>query len=114
MPKHHGVFHCLNCFRSFATKTKRESHKEVCEKKDFCKIIVPSENTKILEFNQYQKFDDVPYIIYEDLECLIEKIKGTLSGLRQFLVIESPLKMMKNFYFTSKAFFVLKIFKFLS
>ena len=36
-----------------------------------------------------------------------------LSGLRQFLVTESPLNMMKNaFYFTSKALFVLKIFKF--
>ena len=42
-------------------------------------------------------------------------IKGALSGLRQFLATESPLKMMKNaFYFTSKALFVLKIFKFLS
>ena len=42
-------------------------------------------------------------------------IKGTLSGLRKFLAIESPLKMMKNaFYFTSKAFFILKIFKLLS
>ena len=41
--------------------------------------------------------------------------KGTLSGLRQFLATESPLKMMKNaFYFTSKALFILKIFKFLS
>ena len=41
-------------------------------------------------------------------------LKGTLSGLRQFLAAESPLKMMKNaFYFTSKALFVLKIFKFL-
>ena len=41
--------------------------------------------------------------------------KGALSGLRQFLATESPLKMMKNaFYFTSKALFVLKIFKFLS
>ena len=41
--------------------------------------------------------------------------KGALSALRQFLAIESPLKMMKNaFYFTSKALFVLKIFKFLS
>ena len=41
--------------------------------------------------------------------------KVALSGLRQFLATESPLKMMKNdFYFTSKAFFVLKIFKFLS
>ena len=42
-------------------------------------------------------------------------LKGALSGLRQFSATESPLKMMKNaFYFTSKALFVLKIFKFLS
>ena len=42
-------------------------------------------------------------------------VKGTLSGLRQFLAIERTLKMMKNaFYFTSKALFILKIFKFLS
>ena len=54
MSKHHGIFHFLNCFRSFAAKPKHKSHKEVCEKKDFCKIIVPSENTKILEFNQCQ------------------------------------------------------------
>ena len=41
--------------------------------------------------------------------------KGILSGLRQFLATESPLKMMKNvFYFISKALFVLKIFKFFS
>ena len=38
-----------------------------------------------------------------------------LSGLSQFLAIESLLKMMKNaFYFTSKAVFVLKVFNFLS
>ena len=44
-----------------------------------------------------------------------ERLKGALSDLRQFLATESPLKMMRNaFYFTSKALFVLKIFKFLS
>ena len=42
-------------------------------------------------------------------------IKGTFSSLRQCLVPESPLKLMKNvFYFTAKALFVLRIFKFLS
>ena len=42
-------------------------------------------------------------------------LKDALSGLRQFLAAESPSEMMKNvFYFTSKALFVLKIFKFLS
>ena len=45
----------------------------------------------------------------------VKEFKGTLSGLRQFLATESPLKMMKNaFYFTSKALFILKIFKFSS
>ena len=41
--------------------------------------------------------------------------KGALSGLRQSLPSESPLKIMKNaFCFIIKALFVLKIFKFLS
>ena len=41
--------------------------------------------------------------------------KGALSGLRQFLGTKSTFKMMKKaFYFTLKALFVLKIFKFLS
>ena len=45
---------------------------------------------------------------------MLASIKGALSGLRHFLAIESRLKVMKNaFYFTSKALFVLKIFKFL-
>ena len=34
------------------------------------------EDTKMLEFNQYQKSDKAPFIIYEDLECIIEKIDG--------------------------------------
>ena len=47
--------------------------------------------------------------------CKNRNIKGTLSCLKQFLATEAPLEMMKNvFYFTSKALFVPKIFKFLS
>ena len=60
----------------FCNRNKRESHKKVCGNKDFCDIIMPSEDTKLLEFNQYQKYDKVPFIIYADLECLIEKIDG--------------------------------------
>ena len=41
-------------------------------------------------------------------------IKGALQGLRQFLISESPLKMMKNaFSFILKVLFVLKIINFL-
>ena len=35
---------------------------------------MPSKDTKILEFNQNQKSDKSPFVIYADLECLIGKI----------------------------------------
>ena len=68
--KHYGEFSCLN------SKNQLESHKKVCENKDFCNVIMPSEDTKILEFDQYQKSHKAPFISYADLECLIEKING--------------------------------------
>ena len=73
--KHHGDFYCLNCLHSFATKNNLQSHKRVCEHKVFCNVIMPSEDTKMLELNQYQKCDKAPFIIYADLECKIEKIE---------------------------------------
>ena len=33
------------------------THKRVCENKDFCNAIMPSEGIKMLEFNQYEKSD---------------------------------------------------------
>ena len=44
---------------------------------------MPSDHTKILEFNQYQKSDETRYIIYADLESLIEKIDGCKSNLEK-------------------------------
>ena len=35
-----------------------------------------SEDTKILEFNQNEKYDKAPFAIYADQKRLIEKIKG--------------------------------------
>ena len=72
--KHYGDFYCLNCLRSFATKSKLEFHKNLCGNKDFCNVIMPSEYIKILEINQYPKSDKAPFIIYADFECIIEKI----------------------------------------
>ena len=51
-------------------REKIESHKKVFKDKDFCNVIMSS------ELNQYQKSDKAPFIIYADLECIIEKIDG--------------------------------------
>ena len=37
---------------------------------------MPSEDTRILEFNQCQKSDKAPFIIYADHNCIAEEIDG--------------------------------------
>ena len=68
----------MNCLHSVRTKKKLESHETVCEIKDFCNIIIPSENTtkNHTNHNSYQKSDKASFIIYADLECIIERING--------------------------------------
>ena len=66
----------MNCLHSFRTEYKLKLPKKVCENKYFYNIVISSEETKILEFNQYQNSDKVPFLIYAYRECLIEKIDG--------------------------------------
>ena len=73
--KHDDDFYCLNCFHSFRTKNKLEPYKTFYENKDFYGVIMPSEDTNILEFNQKRNVM-TPSIIYADLEYLIKRIDG--------------------------------------
>ena len=66
-----GDFYCLKCLHFFRTQNKLELYKKVYETTDFCNVIIPSEDNKILEFNQYQKSYKAPFIIYADLELKI-------------------------------------------
>ena len=59
--KHQGDFYCFSCLDFFRTKNKLDS--EVCKNKDFCNVIMPFKDTKILQFNQYQKSDKALLII---------------------------------------------------
>ena len=63
--------------------------------------------------------DNTLYSCIKSLENVFSNLtwdlKGALSGLREFLAFESPLKVIRSAsHFTLKALFVLKIFKFLS
>ena len=71
-----GDFYCLNCLHPIGTKNKLESYKIVCENKDFWNVIMSSQDTKILEINQNKISDEAPFIIYADLECVIQRTDG--------------------------------------
>ena len=68
-----GDFYCLNCFCSYRTKDKLELHKKVCENRDYCQVEMPNKDNNTIEFNQ-KDYGKAPFVIYADLECLLEKI----------------------------------------
>ena len=72
---------------------------------------MPFENTKILEFNQYQKSDKAPFIIIlfiADLGCIIEKVDGCKNNSENSDTtkankhIQSDFSMSTISYFRSK------------
>ena len=72
--KHKGKFYHLNCFHSCSTKEKLKKHRNVCENHDYCYVQMPEKDNKILKYNHGEKSMKAPFIIYADLESLLEKI----------------------------------------
>ena len=69
-----GDFYCLNCFCSYTTKNRLKKHKKLCENHDYCYVEMPEEDNKISKYNHGEKSMRAPFLIYADLECLLEKM----------------------------------------
>ena len=68
-----GDFYCLN-FHSYRTKNKLEVHKKVCENRDYCHAEMPTKDNNTIKYNQGEKSIKLPFVVYADLECLLEKM----------------------------------------
>ena len=77
---HCGDFYCLKCFRSYRTKSKLELHKKICENRDYCHVEMPTEGNNIIKYNHGEKSMKVPFVIYADLECLLEKMSTRMNN----------------------------------
>ena len=71
---HKEDFYCLNCFHSYRTKNKLEAHKKICENHNYCNVEMPTKNNNIIKYNQGEKSIKLPFVIYADLDCLLEKM----------------------------------------
>ena len=67
---------------------KLKSQGEICRNEDFCRVEMPSEKNNILKFNQYAKFEKMPYIIYTDIEYLVKRIEGCTNNPQKSSIIK--------------------------
>ena len=80
---HNGDLYCLNCFHSYCTDNKLKKHEKVCNEDDYCYPEMPNEDNKILEHNHGEKSLKVQFIIYVDLECLLQKMRSFMNNLEK-------------------------------
>ena len=71
---HCGDFYSLNCFHSYRTKNKLEAHKKICENHDYCHVEMPIKGNNTIKYNHGEKSMKLTFVIYADLECLLEKM----------------------------------------
>ena len=71
---HNADFYCLNCFRSYRTKNKLEAHKKICENHDYCHVEMTIKGNNTIKYYHGEKSIKIPFTIYADLECLLEKM----------------------------------------
>ena len=78
--KHKEDFYCLNCFHSYRTENKLEAHEKICENQDYCHVEMPTKNNNIIKYNHGEKSMKLPFVIYADLECLLEQMSTCINN----------------------------------
>ena len=68
----------------YSTKNKLEKHEKVCNDHDYCYVEMPNDNNKILKYNHGEKSMRAPFVIYADLECLVEKMHSCQNNPEKF------------------------------
>ena len=59
----------------------------------------------MIEFNQYQKSDKAPFIIYADLECIIEKTDGCKNNPENWSTTKVSKNIPSTFSMSTKSSF---------
>ena len=72
----------MNYLHSFRTKVRLKSLKKLFKSSDICNVIMPSQDTKALESDLYQKIDKARFIILSGFACLIEKSHERKNNLQ--------------------------------
>ncbi|KAL6418455.1 hypothetical protein ACFW04_012073 [Cataglyphis niger] len=69
----HKAHICDRCMHYFRTSEKLSAHSEDCERMNECAIVLPTEEDKLLNFNNHERKERVPFVVYADLECALER-----------------------------------------
>ncbi|EZA52005.1 hypothetical protein X777_09439 [Ooceraea biroi] len=71
--KNGQIYICDRCLHYFYTNERLEAHSVDCSKMKECAIVLPNEEDKWLSFTNYNRKERMPFVVYADLECILQK-----------------------------------------
>ena len=74
-----GNSYCLNFFCAYSTKNKLEKHKNIYENHNYCHVQMPTKDNNTIKYNHGEKSMKLLFVIYADLECLLEKMSTCIN-----------------------------------
>ncbi|XP_066595461.1 uncharacterized protein [Prorops nasuta] len=80
----HTKYFCNRCMHYFSSNDKLIQHRVDCNLVNDCAVVLPAKNNNILQFKNYYKKLQVPFVIYADFECLLEKIDSLSVPAKAF------------------------------
>lgn len=83
----HRQYFCDRCMQHYASESKLNSHMSDCMQINDCAIVMPDETNNILKFKKYTNSLKVQFVVYCDLECLLQKVDDKFSesgSIRQY------------------------------
>ncbi|XP_043264078.1 uncharacterized protein LOC122404213 [Colletes gigas] len=78
LSKHNSrKYFCDRCMHYFGSAEKLDTHTIDCREINNCAILLPSQDSKWLSFDNRGRKERLPFVIYADLECVLQKTVDT-------------------------------------
>ncbi|EFN74118.1 hypothetical protein EAG_04166 [Camponotus floridanus] len=81
--KDHKKYICDRCLHYFSSDDKLQSHTVDCREMNDCALQLPSDKDKWLKFNNFNRKERIPFVVYADLECVLAKMEEEQQNLYQ-------------------------------
>ncbi|XP_015125084.1 uncharacterized protein LOC107046880, partial [Diachasma alloeum] len=94
----HRTWLCDRCLCHFQEKRSYERHQQDCFAINHCKTVLPREGENLLSFKNYKYKETVPFVIYADLECILESINGDDNGNEDGMLRQKHIPHSVAFY----------------
>ncbi|XP_046989020.1 uncharacterized protein LOC124594697 [Schistocerca americana] len=91
-----SIHFCERCLCYFYTEDKLKVHLEDCIKFQAVRTVMPSKETKTIQFQNYCNKEKVPFVIYGDIECMLQPLSLKEKEIKRKIQLEEELKPVSD------------------